>query len=62
VVADEEGAGESTYVYQLRAFAAAIASGEPVPTSAASALVTMRLIDDAYRAAGLAPRPAGGRA
>jgi predicted dehydrogenase len=62
VVADEAGAGESTYVYQLRAFAAAIASGEPVPTSAASALVTMRLIDDAYRAAGLAPRPAGGRA
>jgi predicted dehydrogenase len=49
-------------VYQLRAFAAAITSGEPVPTSAASALVTMRLIDDAYRAAGLAPRPAGGRA
>ena len=36
VVADEEGAGESTYVYQLRAFAAAIASGEPVPTSAAT--------------------------
>jgi predicted dehydrogenase len=62
VVADEPGAGESTYVYQLRAFAAAIASGEPVPTSAASALVTMRLIDDAYRAAGLAPRPASGRA
>ena len=60
MVADEEGSGESTYVYQLRAFAAAIASGEPVPTSAASALVTMRLIDDAYRAAGLAPRPAGG--
>ena len=62
MVADEEGAGESTYVYQLRAFAAAIASGEPVPTSAASALVTMRLIDDAYRAAGLAPRPASARA
>ena len=62
VVADEADAGESTYVYQLRAFAAAIASGEPVPTSAGSALVTMRLIDDAYRAAGLAPRPAGGRA
>ena len=62
MVADEEGAGESTYVYQLRAFAAPIASGGPVPTSAASALVTMRLIDDAYRAAGLAPRPAGARA
>jgi predicted dehydrogenase len=62
VVADEAGTGESTYVYQLRAFAAAITSGEPFPTSAASALVTMRLIDDAYRAAGLAPRPADGRA
>jgi predicted dehydrogenase len=62
VVADEPGTGESTYVYQLRAFAAAISSGEPVPTSAASALVTMQLIDDAYRAAGLVPRPAGGRA
>ena len=61
VVAEEEGGGESTYVYQLRAFAAAIASGEPVPTSAEHAAVTMRLIDDAYRAAGLAPRPAGGR-
>jgi len=60
VVADEHGGGEATYVYQLRAFAAAIASGDPVPTSAASALVTMRLIDDAYRAAGLAPRPTDG--
>ena len=62
VVADEPGDGESTYVYQLRAFAAAIASGDPVPTSAEHAAVTMRLIDDAYRAAGLAPRPAGGLA
>ena len=61
VVADEEGVGESTYVYQLRAFAAAIASGDPVPTSAEHAAVTMQLIDDAYRAAGLAPRPAGGQ-
>jgi predicted dehydrogenase len=62
VVADEAGGGESTYVYQLRAFAAAISSGDPVPTSAENAAVTMRLIDDAYRAAGLAQRPAGGRA
>ena len=58
VVADETGTEESTYVYQLRAFAAAIAGGDPVPTSAAHAAVTMRLIDDAYRAAGLAVRPA----
>jgi predicted dehydrogenase len=61
VVADESGDGESTYVYQLRAFAAAIVSGDPVPTSAEHAAVTMRLIDDAYRAAGLAPRPADGQ-
>src|SRR5689334_20729846 len=58
VVADETGGGDTTYGYQLRAFAAAIAGGEPVPTSAASAAVTMRIIDDAYRAAGLAVRPA----
>jgi predicted dehydrogenase len=58
VVADETGDGESTYVHQLRAFAAAIAGDGQVPTSAAHAAVTMRLIDDAYRAAGLLPRPA----
>ena len=60
VVADEQGGGDSSYVGQLRAFAAAIAAGkgaDPVPTSAAHAAVTMRLIDDAYRAAGLALRP-----
>ena len=60
MVADEQGGGDSTYVGQLRAFAAAIAAGQgsdPVPTSAAHAVVTMRLIDDAYRAAGLASRP-----
>jgi predicted dehydrogenase len=62
VAADEAGDGESTYVHQLRAFAAAISSGDPVPTSAENAAVTMRLIDDAYRAAGLAPRPAAGLA
>jgi predicted dehydrogenase len=60
VVADEQGGGETTYVHQLRAFAAAIAGGDSVPTSAAHAVVTMRLIDDAYRAAGLLPRPADG--
>ena len=60
VVADEPGGGDSTYVGQLRAFAAAIAKGDPVPTSAAHAVVTMRVIDDAYRAAGLLPRPSAG--
>jgi predicted dehydrogenase len=59
VVADENGHGDTTYLGQLRAFAAAIADGEPVPTSAAHAVTTMRLIDDAYRAAGLLPRLSG---
>ena len=53
VTADEQGGGDSTYVYQLRAFAAAVAGGDQVPTSASHAVTTMRLIDDAYRAAGL---------
>jgi predicted dehydrogenase len=61
VQADEEGGGDSTYVHQLRAFAAAIAGGAPVPTSAEHAVGTMRLIDDAYRAAGLRPRPTDGQ-
>ncbi len=56
VIADEWGNDDTTYVYQLRAFAAAIAGGEQVPTSAEHAVTTMRLIDDAYQAAGLLPR------
>jgi len=60
VVADERGGGESTYVHQLRAFAAAIAGDGQVPTSAAHAVGTMRVIDEAYRAAGLALRPTAG--
>jgi predicted dehydrogenase len=62
--ADEYGSGDTTYTWQLRAFAAAIAAAnegssgdEALPTSAAHAVVTMRVIDDAYRAAGLALRP-----
>jgi predicted dehydrogenase len=60
--ADEQGGGDSTYTWQLRAFAAAIAdpggsADEAIPTSAAHAVATMRVIDDAYRAAGLALRP-----
>jgi predicted dehydrogenase len=58
VLADERGSGDTTYTEQLRAFAAAIVNGTPVPTSAAHAVTTMRLIDDAYRAAGLLPRGA----
>jgi predicted dehydrogenase len=58
VIADERGGGDTTYTEQLRAFAAAIASGGEVPTSAGHAVTTMALIDDAYRAAGLLPRGA----
>jgi predicted dehydrogenase len=46
----------TTYAWQLRAFAAAITAGAPVATPAAEAVTTMRLIDDAYRKAGLPPR------
>jgi predicted dehydrogenase len=56
VIADEWDGGDTTYLGQLRAFAAGIASGEQVPTSAEHAVGTMRLIDDAYQAAGLLPR------
>ena len=58
VLADERGSGDTTYTEQLRAFAAAIAGAGEVPTSAEHAVTTMRLIDDAYRAAGLLPRGA----
>ena len=58
VIVDERGGGDTTYTEQLRAFAAAIASGGEVPTSASHAVTTMRLIDDAYRADGLLPRGA----
>jgi predicted dehydrogenase len=53
VVADIHGGGDTSYTWQLRAFAAAIARGEPFPTTAANATATMRLIDDCYLAAGL---------
>jgi predicted dehydrogenase len=56
VLADERGSGDTTYTEQLRAFAGAIAGAGDVPTSAGHAVTTMRLIDDAYRAAGLLPR------
>jgi predicted dehydrogenase len=47
---------ETTYLHQLRAFAAAVQHGEPFPTTPEHAVVTMRLIDDIYRTAGLPPR------
>jgi predicted dehydrogenase len=51
-------AGDTTFAWQLRAFAAAVLDGAPFPTTAASAVTTMRLIDEAYTAAGLPLREA----
>jgi len=48
--------GEPTYLGQLRAFAGAVLRGEPVPTTPEDAVVTMRLIDDIYRAADMPVR------
>jgi predicted dehydrogenase len=45
--------GEPSYDAQLRAFVAAVRDGSPFRTTARDAVVTMRLIDDIYRAAGL---------
>jgi predicted dehydrogenase len=45
--------GEASYTAQLRAFAAAVTDGGPVLTTPEDAIVTMRLIDDIYRAAGM---------
>jgi predicted dehydrogenase len=45
--------GEATYTAQLRAFLGAVREGGPVLTPPEDAIVTMRLIDDIYRAAGM---------
>jgi predicted dehydrogenase len=64
VVSDESAAdlrrydeaGDTTFAWQLRAFAAAVLDGTPFPTTADSAVTTMRLIDDAYTATGMPVR------
>ena len=48
--------GEHTYWYQLNAFIAAVRDGAPYPTNPADAVANMRVMDAAYRAAGLEPR------
>jgi predicted dehydrogenase len=55
-VRHERTPGPGTYSCQLRAFADAVLHGGPNLTPADDAVHTMRLIDDAYRAAGLTPR------
>lgn len=46
----------ASYTCQLRAFAAAVLEGAPIPTPADDAVKNMRVIDAVYRAAGLSPR------
>jgi predicted dehydrogenase len=52
------GPGDTTFGWQLRAFGAAVGDGKPFETTAENAVATMRVIDDAYRAASLPPRGA----
>jgi predicted dehydrogenase len=54
----ERVTGEPSYTYQLRAFAAAVQHGDPVPTTPEDAVAGMTVIDAVYRAAGLSPRGA----
>jgi predicted dehydrogenase len=54
----ERVTGEPSYTYQLRAFAAAVQHGDPVPTTPEDAVAGMTVIDAVYRAAGLPPRGA----
>ena len=54
----ERVTGEASYTYQLRAFAAAVRHGDPVPTTPEDAVAGMTVIDAVYRAAGLQPRGA----
>jgi predicted dehydrogenase len=53
ISSDPGESSDTTYLGQLRAFAAAVLRGEPFPTTPEHAVVTMEMIDDIYRAAGL---------
>ena len=53
----EEVASSTTYYHQMLAFLDAIRNGVPFPTTIASGVQNMAIIDDCYRAAGLEPRP-----
>jgi hypothetical protein len=55
-VKQETMADDTTYTCQLRAFVAQIRGGKTFPTNGAQGVIKMRIIDDAYRAAGLPPR------
>lgn len=53
----EELGRRSTYTYMLEALRALIHEGVPMVTDADDAVVTMEMIDDLYRAAGMQVRP-----
>ncbi|MDT5340370.1 MAG: hypothetical protein QOD90_5875 [Mycobacterium sp.] len=46
----------ASYTYQLEAFAAHVQDGATLPFGAADAVANMAFVDNAYRAAGMAPR------
>ena len=46
----------STFDYQLQAFVDAIDGVRPMPTDAEDGVISMRVIDNVYRAAGMTPR------
>jgi predicted dehydrogenase len=52
----EELGRRTSYTYMLEAFARTVRLGDPFLTDADDAVVTMELIDEAYRAAGMQPR------
>lgn len=54
---EESVAGDTSYAHQLRAFVAAVRGDRAAfPTDGAQGVINMRVIDDVYRAAGLALR------
>ncbi|HUR76903.1 MAG TPA: Gfo/Idh/MocA family oxidoreductase [Acidimicrobiales bacterium] len=57
LVRRERFARRPTYAYQLDAFCDAVLRGGPNLTPPQDSVANMRVIDDVYRAAGLAPRP-----
>ena len=57
VLQDEELTRRPTYEYQLEAFVDAVRNGTQLPTDANDAIKQMEVIDAAYQAAGLNPRP-----
>lgn len=57
-VRTEKLPGDSTYTYQLRAFAAAVQGSGPLLTDGHDGVANMRVIDAVYEKAGLLPRGA----